>query len=135
MKTSEWTGEVVKLQKNLALGNAKHRRQVFDLYSEIRQGLADCIFAFSAQSGLTKQDVIRLMDYLSKIKTTEGSGSGTIDDVNMTLTMALLYAIDATAISKVTDFYKVLNKLRNSPKQLNLQKKILLASFLQKYPV
>ena len=41
------------------------------------------------------------MDYLSKIKTTEGSGSGVIDDVNMTLTMALLYAIDATAISKV----------------------------------
>ena len=110
MKTSEWTGEVVKLQKNLALGNAKHRRQVFDLYSEIRQGLADCIFAFSAQSGLTKQDVIRLMDYLSKIKTTEGSGSGTIDDVNMTLTMALLYAIDATAISKVIDFCKILNK-------------------------
>ena len=113
MKTSEWTGEVVKLQKNLALGNAKHRRQVFDLYSEIRQGLADCIFAFSAQSGLSKQDVIRLMDYLSKIKTTEGSGSGTIDDVNMTLTMALLYAIDATAISKVTDFIlqvQVLNK-------------------------
>ena len=110
LKTSEWTGEVVKLQKNLALGNAKHRRQVFDLYSEIRQGLADCIFAFSAQSGLTKQDVIRLMDYLSKIKTTEGSGSGTIDDVNMTLTMALLYAIDATAISKVIDFCKILNK-------------------------
>ena len=92
---------MAKLQKNLALGNAKHRRQVFDLYTEIRQGLADCIFAFSAQSGLCKQDVIRLMDYLSKVKTTEGTGSGTIDDVNMTLVMALLYAIDATAISKV----------------------------------
>ena len=98
---------MAKLQKNLALGNAKHRRQVFDLYTEIRQGLADCIFAFSAQSGLCKQDVIRLMDYLSKVKTTEGTGSGTIDDVNMTLIMALLYAIDATAISKVyTIFYR-----------------------------
>ena len=85
----------------MALGNAKHRRQVYDLYKEVRQGLADCIFAYSAQSGLPKNDVIRLIDYLSKIKNTDGTGSGGIDDVNMTLTMAVMYAIDATAVSKV----------------------------------
>ena len=40
------------------------------------------------------------MDHLSKIKPTEGSGAGTLDDVNMTLTMAFLYSIDAGAIYK-----------------------------------
>ena len=101
LKNFEWTNEVMLLQKNLALGNAKHRRQVFDLFTEIRQGVADCLFAYSAQSGLPVKDVNRLMDFLSKVKNSEGSGSGTVDDVNMTLTMALLYSIDATAISKV----------------------------------
>ena len=43
------------------------------------------------------------MDHLSKIKPTEGSATGTLDDVNMTLTMALLYSIDAGAIHKSSD--------------------------------
>lgn len=101
LKNNDWTKEVNLLQKNLALGNAKHRRQVFDLFTDIRQGLAECLFAYSAQSGLPKQDVFRLFDFMSKVKNTEGTGSGNLDDVNMTLTMALLYALDATAISKV----------------------------------
>ena len=103
LRSNDWSNEVMLLQKNLALGDAKHRRQVYDLYHDINQSLADCLFAYSAQSGLPKNDVIRLMDHLSKIKPTEGSGAGTLDDVNMTLTMAFLYSIDAGAIYKGSD--------------------------------
>ena len=100
LKTNEWNKEVMLLQKNLALGNAKHRRQVYDLFSDIRQGVADCLFAYAGQSGLPRQDVIRLMDHLSKIKTTEGTASGALDEVNVTLTMALMYSLDAGALNK-----------------------------------
>ena len=103
LRLNDWSNEVMLLQKNLALGDAKHRRQIYDLYHDIRQSLADCLFSYSAQSGLPKNDVIRLMDHLSKIKPTEGSATGTLDDVNMTLTMALLYSIDAGAIHKSSD--------------------------------
>merc|ERR1719414_2409581 len=40
------------------------------------------------------------MDHLSKIKTTEGNASGALDDVNVTLTMALMYSLDAGALHK-----------------------------------
>lgn len=105
LRLNEWTKEVGILQKNLALGNAKHRRQVFDLYHDIRQALADCLFAYAAQSGLPKQDVLRIMDYLSKVKTTDGTANGALEEVNMTLAMALLYAIDATPITKVIGIF------------------------------
>ena len=91
LKANDWTVEVMMLQKNLALGDARHRREVYDLFNDIRQGLADCLFAYAAQSGLPRQDTLRLIDYLSKVKMTEGTGAGSIDDVNMTLTMAMLY--------------------------------------------
>jgi nuclear pore complex protein Nup205 len=103
LKTNDWSKESMLLQKNLALGDAKHRRQVFDLFGEIRQGLADCIFAFAAQSGLPKTDVIRIIDHLSRVKAGDSNAIGTIDDVNMTLTMGLLYSIDAGAINKCPD--------------------------------
>ena len=76
---------------------------MYDLFSDIRQGVADCLFAYAAQSGLPKQDVIRLLDHLSKVKTTEGTSSGALDDVNVTLTMALLYSIDAGAFHKSSE--------------------------------
>lgn len=89
------------LQRNLALGDAKHRSQVQTLFEDIRQSLADCILAYSAQSGLVKADTIRLMDHLSKIKAADGSESGTVDNCTLTLIMALLYAFDVSAMHKV----------------------------------
>jgi hypothetical protein len=45
----DWTKESITLQRNLALGDAKHRKLVHNLYEDVRQGLADCLFAFAAQ--------------------------------------------------------------------------------------
>lgn len=81
------------------------------MYHDIRQSLADCLFAYSAQSGLPKNDVLRLMDHMSNIKPSDGSASGTLDNVNMTLTMALLYSIDAGALHKSSDGEESLQSL------------------------
>ena len=101
LQTLDWTSELALLQKNMALGDAKHRRQVSDLFEDIRQALADCVFSYAAQSGLGKNDTMRLMDHLSKIKPGDGNAMGVIDDTNLTLTMALMYALDVSALSKV----------------------------------
>ncbi len=92
----------MELQKNMALGDARHRRQVRDLFFDIRQGLADCVFAFAAQSGLPRQDTLRLIDYLSKVKPGDSDGQGVVQKTTLTLVMALMYAIDFSAISKVS---------------------------------
>lgn len=89
------------LQKNMALGNAKHRRQVHDLFHDIRQALADCIFCHAAQSGLSKADTLRLIGFMSKIRPSEATGSGTLDNVTLTLLMTLLYAVDTSSFLKV----------------------------------
>ena len=34
----DWTKESIMLQRNLALGDAKHRRLVHNLYEDVRQG-------------------------------------------------------------------------------------------------
>ena len=97
----DWTKEVLALQKNLALGDAKHRRQVHDLFADIRQGLADCIFCYAAQSGLRKDDTLRLLDYLCKIKPGDANPNAALDNISLTLTLAFLYALDISALNKV----------------------------------
>ena len=95
----------------MALGNAKHRRQVFDLYHDIKQSLADCLFAFAAQSGLPKSDTLRLLEHLSKVKPGEADASGVVDNTTLTLTLALLYSFDVSALNKREDGEEVLQNM------------------------
>lgn len=44
---------------------------------------------------------MRLMDYLSKVKPGDVNAMGVIDDTNLTLIMAMMYAMDVSALSKV----------------------------------
>lgn len=67
----------------------------------IFSGLADCLFAFAAQSGLPRANTLRLIEHVSKIKQNESGPQGDLEDVHLTLTMALLYAINASVINKV----------------------------------
>eukprot|EP00095_Tigriopus_kingsejongensis_P011855 maker-scaffold180_size281610-snap-gene-0.27 protein:Tk11855 transcript:maker-scaffold180_size281610-snap-gene-0.27-mRNA-1 annotation:"nuclear pore complex protein nup205" len=99
----DWNRENGMLQKNMALGHAKHRRQVHDLFHDINQSLADCILSFAAQSGLSQNDTTRLIDYLSKVKIGDANVSGVIENTHLTLLMALLYALDVSALNKTDD--------------------------------
>ena len=96
-----WINEMATLQKNMALGDPKHRHQVKELFKGILRGLADCVFALAAQSGLRKVDTVKLMDYLAKVRLDQGNSDGSLDDVTMALLLALLYALDVTRVSKI----------------------------------
>ncbi|XP_055844433.1 nuclear pore complex protein Nup205 [Episyrphus balteatus] len=95
------SAELSILTKNRALGPPKHRRQVLDLFEDIRLALATALFNWSAQCGLPKNIAKKLMEYLSKYKPTEPTGG--IDDVTMTLLMALLYSFDTSVLQRQED--------------------------------
>ena len=95
-----WINEMATLQKNMALGDPKHRYQVKELFKGIVRGLADCVFALAAQTGLRKIDTIKLMDHLARIRLEQGNSDGSLDEVTMALLLALLYALDVTRATK-----------------------------------
>ena len=95
-----WINEMTTLQKNMALGDPKHRYQVQELFRGIQQGLADCLFALAAQSGLRKSDTIKLIEQLSRVRLDQGNADGSLDEVTMSLLHALLYALDISRTSK-----------------------------------
>lgn len=92
--------EFDKLQKARGLGNERHRKEVSDLIKECRQSLADCLFAWTCQSPLNKDDTLRLMDYLKTVST---EADGSLDSVNLSLLMALLYCFDISFLQQVTE--------------------------------
>lgn len=53
--------EIEILQRNRAVGGAKHHHTVVVLFEEIRQILADIVFLYSAQAGLYKQSLFSLV--------------------------------------------------------------------------
>ncbi|XP_035827391.1 nuclear pore complex protein Nup205 [Aplysia californica] len=90
--------EMDKLQKDRALGPPKHRKQVTDLYTEIRQTLADTIFCLACQRPLNRQDTLRLLAYLRQESSL--GGDETLDKVNLSLLQALWYCFDVSLLQK-----------------------------------
>lgn len=97
LRTLDLSKEIEKLQQNLALGGPKHRRQVTDLFNDIRNILADVVFSWSTQCGLAREPTLALINYLREVKIEE-EASGKIDDVNLYLEMALLSALDLSIL-------------------------------------
>lgn len=78
-------------------------RQVQDFFVEIRQSLADIVFCLAAQNGLLREDTLLLASYLSTVDQ--------MDNVDVTLFMALLYAIDISAIVRTDESEDVVRQL------------------------
>ncbi|KAG1674320.1 Nuclear pore complex protein Nup205 [Nymphon striatum] len=93
--------EIEALHSNRALGNPKHRKQVFDLLQESKQSLADCIFCVACQSKLSKTDSLVLLEFLAK--NAEMSDDGKFSRVTITLLMSILYAIDVSILQNIED--------------------------------
>ena len=103
------TKEIEILTTNRALGPPKHHRQVVDLFEEIRFLLANCLFNWSAQCGLPRETTVKLVNYLAKYKPTESRGE--IDNVTLTLQMALMYGLDMSVLQRREDGEDVVKKL------------------------
>ncbi|XP_076125635.1 nuclear pore complex protein Nup205 [Alosa pseudoharengus] len=93
-------GEFERLQKERGLGNEKHRKEVADLIKESRQSLAECMFAWTCQSPLSKDNTLALIGHLETV-TSEADGS--LDSVNLALVMALLYCLDVSFLEQATE--------------------------------
>ena len=74
--------------------------QVLDLIKESRQALADSLFSWTCQSPLTKDDTLALIGHLETV-TVEADGS--LDSVNLSLVMALLYCLDVSFLEQGTE--------------------------------
>lgn len=109
LDTLDITKEHALLTDNRALGSPKHRRQIADLFEDIRLQLATILFCSSAQCGLSKETTIKLIGYLSKHK--PGDARGGLDDVTLALLMALLYALDLSVFHKREDAEVAMNGL------------------------
>nr|XP_006125927.1 nuclear pore complex protein Nup205 [Pelodiscus sinensis] len=92
--------EFEKLQRERGLGSEKHRKEVSDLIKECRQSLAESLFVWTCQSPLSKDDTLILISYLEKV-TVEADGS--LDCVNLSLLMALLYCFDVSFLEQSTE--------------------------------
>ncbi|NXC50216.1 NU205 protein, partial [Penelope pileata] len=92
--------EFDKLQRERGLGSEKHRKEVSDLIKECRQSLAESLFVWTCQSPLSKDDTLILISYLEKV-TVEADGS--LDGVNLSLLMALLYCFDVSFLEQGTE--------------------------------
>ncbi|OCT86111.1 hypothetical protein XELAEV_18019805mg [Xenopus laevis] len=92
--------EFDKLKKERGLGNKKHRKEVSDLIKECQQSLAHSLYSWSCQTPLNREDTLLLIGYLEKV-TVEGDGS--LDKVNLTLLMSLLYCLDVGFLEQGTD--------------------------------
>ncbi|XP_058056565.1 nuclear pore complex protein Nup205 [Anopheles bellator] len=103
------TKELDILTTNRALGPPKHHRQVLDLFEEIRLLLAQCLYYCAAQAGLPRSATVKLIQYLRGYKYAESSGG--IDDVTVTLQMALLYAFDLSVLLRREDGEELVKNL------------------------
>lgn len=106
----DFSHELETLTANRALGNAKHYRQVVDLFQDIRLLLALCLFNWSAQCGLPKRVTLRLIDLLAKYSPNDDARGG-LDNVTATLLMALLYALDVSVLQKREDGEELVKRL------------------------
>lgn len=74
--------------------------QVSDLIKESRQALADSLFLWTCQSPLSKDDTLALISHL---ETVSAQADGSMDSVNLSLVMALLYCLDVSFIEQGTE--------------------------------
>lgn len=84
--------------KNRALGSKKHQNQVQQLYNDIRMGLATALFYWSAQRGLSKEIVTKLIKNISNFAKIQSSG--VVDDITLKVIFSLMYACDTSVLLK-----------------------------------
>lgn len=103
------TRELTLLSENRALGRPKHHRQVLDLFEDVRAQLAGVLFCRAAQQGLPRDVTVRLCRYLARYK--PAGARGGMDNVTLTLVMALLYALDLSVLQRHEDSEQLVRQL------------------------
>ena len=93
----DWTQDLAGLQRNAALGDPHHVSTIQLLHADIKQNLADILYCYSAQAGLSAKAGSKLLEHLSKV--TPNTGTGALDSLNLALVMAALASFDVSGAS------------------------------------
>lgn len=101
LSTMDIGKEMDLLQANRGIGPPKHRKQVTELFLDIKVTLASILYNWSAQTGLPKEITLELINYLKNVKIDESAGC--LDDITLNLIMALLYALDLSVLRNRED--------------------------------
>ena len=62
------SGELDRLAKGRAIGDARHRRQLMEMIEDQRSSLADCLFLWAVQTPFGKDETIQIITHLRKMK-------------------------------------------------------------------
>ena len=68
-----------------------HFFKVHNLIEDIQISLAECLFCWSCQTSLNKENSLHLLSHLQQVATT---ADGVLSSVNIALIMTFLYSID-----------------------------------------
>ncbi|XP_053601965.1 nuclear pore complex protein Nup205 [Plodia interpunctella] len=102
-------GELELLQNNRALPPHRQHARLVATIESTRKLLAGVVFAASAQRGLRRDMILRL---LSEQTTSPSKGpTGALDEISLALQMALLYALDLSVIHGREDGEELAKKL------------------------
>ncbi|XP_039266585.2 nuclear pore complex protein Nup205-like [Styela clava] len=82
--------EIETLSKQRGLGGVKHRKQVRDLITCVRNDLAESLFNYAGQSKLSLKDTLSILDHLEK--NVEASSDGRLSFDILSLLHTVFYA-------------------------------------------
>ncbi|XP_050438830.1 nuclear pore complex protein Nup205 [Adelges cooleyi] len=102
LDTKDLSKEIELLQKNKAIGGPKHHQLIVSLFTEIRSMLAECVFYFSIQFGLSRQQLVYLLNHLKKIKP-DIESQGIVSKVPLFMIASFLYAIDLDCMNNAQE--------------------------------
>lgn len=102
-------GEMELLQTNRALPPSRHYARLVTTIETTRKLLAGVVFAASAQRGLSRDILLRL---ITEQTTSPSQGpTGALDEISLALQMALLYALDLSVLHRREDGEELAKKL------------------------
>uniref|UniRef100_A0A2A4J9G9 Nuclear pore complex protein Nup205 n=1 Tax=Heliothis virescens TaxID=7102 RepID=A0A2A4J9G9_HELVI len=101
--------EMELLQNNRALPPGRHHATLITAMESTRKLLAGVVFSASAQRGLSRDIILRI---ISEQTTSPTQGAtGALDEISLGLQMALLYALDLSVLHRREDGEELAKKL------------------------
>ncbi|CAH1643767.1 unnamed protein product [Spodoptera littoralis] len=101
--------EMELLQNNRALPPGRHHATLVNTIETTRKLLAGVVFAASAQKGLSRDIILRI---IAEQTTSPTQGpTGALDEISLALQMALLYALDLSVLHRREDGEELAKKL------------------------
>ncbi|XP_052747538.1 nuclear pore complex protein Nup205 [Bicyclus anynana] len=109
LRRCELDAELDLLRRNRALPPRKYHVKLVSTIQSTRKLLAGVVFAASAQRGLERDILLRLLS--EQMMSPSKGPTGALDDISLALQMALLYALDLSVLHRREDGEELAKKL------------------------